>query len=497
MSVQAAARGLAAAAGYGPSEDPPRIGERALCGIAGYSLSGGSRVDQTLATQTLLAAIAERGSDAVGYAYRGPGLPLRCTSSAAARARSSTGSKCPRRPARRSSTCATTRRATPASPPTTTRSGTGRWSASTTGSSPTTRRSSSGHGFERAEPGMTVDSEAIFALADEASSAPGRPRGAARLHGGGLARRARRRRPSSSPAASAGRSGSGRAATSSSSPRPARRSSSWSATPASACASASSARGRSSRSWTAACGTRVLRARPQLRRGLPPPPVRAPEEARSCLARLAAIATAAAGSGPLALPSPAACSRAARKAAHPPRPGRRAGRPATPRAARAGPRAPSQSVNEAPGRARARRPRPARAPAPVALGVGDVEARLPERVRERAEPVPVERLRREPRAALVEVAPRRARPSSAPRARSWAGAPRSSRSGAGRGPPRRLAAFQVPKRSTTVCGWTARGGSAGELAHRRRATEPSLRRPRAPRGSGRRSSGARAGLAPV
>ena len=29
------------------------------------------------------------------------------------------------------------------------------------------------HGFERAEPGMTVDSEAIFALADDASSRPG------------------------------------------------------------------------------------------------------------------------------------------------------------------------------------------------------------------------------------------------------------------------------------------------------------------------------------
>ena len=43
-----------------------------MCGIAGYSLSDESRVDQTLATQTLLTAIAERGSDAVGYAYRGP-----------------------------------------------------------------------------------------------------------------------------------------------------------------------------------------------------------------------------------------------------------------------------------------------------------------------------------------------------------------------------------------------------------------------------------------
>ena len=66
----------AATAGRESSGDPPRIGERALCGIAGYSLSIESRVEQTLATQTLLAAISERGSDAVGYAYRGPGLPV-------------------------------------------------------------------------------------------------------------------------------------------------------------------------------------------------------------------------------------------------------------------------------------------------------------------------------------------------------------------------------------------------------------------------------------
>jgi glucosamine 6-phosphate synthetase-like amidotransferase/phosphosugar isomerase protein len=41
-----------------------------MCGIAGYSLSPASRIDRTLAAQTLLAAIAERGSDAVGYAHR-------------------------------------------------------------------------------------------------------------------------------------------------------------------------------------------------------------------------------------------------------------------------------------------------------------------------------------------------------------------------------------------------------------------------------------------
>ena len=42
-----------------------------MCGIAGYSLSPRSSVDRTLAAQALLAGIAERGADAVGYAYRG------------------------------------------------------------------------------------------------------------------------------------------------------------------------------------------------------------------------------------------------------------------------------------------------------------------------------------------------------------------------------------------------------------------------------------------
>jgi glucosamine 6-phosphate synthetase-like amidotransferase/phosphosugar isomerase protein len=41
-----------------------------MCGIAGYSLSPGSDVDRTRAAQALLAAIAERGADAVGYAHR-------------------------------------------------------------------------------------------------------------------------------------------------------------------------------------------------------------------------------------------------------------------------------------------------------------------------------------------------------------------------------------------------------------------------------------------
>jgi glutamine phosphoribosylpyrophosphate amidotransferase len=42
-----------------------------MCGIAGFSLDPESSVDRTLAGQALLAGIAERGADAVGYAHRG------------------------------------------------------------------------------------------------------------------------------------------------------------------------------------------------------------------------------------------------------------------------------------------------------------------------------------------------------------------------------------------------------------------------------------------
>jgi glucosamine--fructose-6-phosphate aminotransferase (isomerizing) len=47
-----------------------------LCGIAGYSLGAESRVERTVAARALLAGIAERGADAVGYAYRIPGRPI-------------------------------------------------------------------------------------------------------------------------------------------------------------------------------------------------------------------------------------------------------------------------------------------------------------------------------------------------------------------------------------------------------------------------------------
>ena len=47
-----------------------------MCGIAGYSLGERSRADRTLAAQALLAGIAERGEDAVGYAFRVGDAPV-------------------------------------------------------------------------------------------------------------------------------------------------------------------------------------------------------------------------------------------------------------------------------------------------------------------------------------------------------------------------------------------------------------------------------------
>jgi glutamine---fructose-6-phosphate transaminase (isomerizing) len=44
-----------------------------MCGIAGYSLDPTSRLDRTVAARALLAGIAERGADAVGFAYREAG----------------------------------------------------------------------------------------------------------------------------------------------------------------------------------------------------------------------------------------------------------------------------------------------------------------------------------------------------------------------------------------------------------------------------------------
>lgn len=153
---------------------------QALCGIAGYSLSVGSRVEQTLATQTLLAAIAERGSDAVGYAYRGSGLPI-----AVHKQRGGASSLLDRLevPAEVRQALVHVRDYTKGHPSLTANNHPIRHGAVVgvhNGIIANDEEILAGHGFERAEAGMTVDSEAIFALADESSS---RPASLEELHG--------------------------------------------------------------------------------------------------------------------------------------------------------------------------------------------------------------------------------------------------------------------------------------------------------------------------
>jgi len=143
-----------------------------LCGIAGYSLSDKSAVDQTLATQTLLAAISERGSDAVGYAFRGPGLPLVVHKQ---RGGASALLDALRVPTRARQVLVHVRDYTKGHPsliannhPIRHGSVVGVHNGIIANDEEILER----HGFGRAEPGMTVDSEAIFALVDEASSRP-------------------------------------------------------------------------------------------------------------------------------------------------------------------------------------------------------------------------------------------------------------------------------------------------------------------------------------
>jgi glucosamine 6-phosphate synthetase-like amidotransferase/phosphosugar isomerase protein len=144
-----------------------------VCGIAGYSLNNGSRVDQTLATQSLLAAISERGSDAVGYAYRGPGVQLAVHKQ---RGGASALIDSLEVPTAARQVLVHVRDYTKGHPSLHANNHPIRHGSVVgihNGIIVNDEQILAGHGFERAEPGMTVDSEAIFALAEEASSAPG------------------------------------------------------------------------------------------------------------------------------------------------------------------------------------------------------------------------------------------------------------------------------------------------------------------------------------
>ncbi|MBA3718058.1 MAG: hypothetical protein H0W87_07525 [Actinobacteria bacterium] len=142
-----------------------------MCGIAGYSLSSDCDVDRTLAAQALLAGIAERGADAVGYAYRnGGGVHVHKQRSGASQLLDRVEI-----PQHASKVLVHVRDYTKGHP------------TISANNHPIRHGSVVGihngiilndeevfaeHGFDRAEPGMTVDSEAIFALAELTESSP-------------------------------------------------------------------------------------------------------------------------------------------------------------------------------------------------------------------------------------------------------------------------------------------------------------------------------------
>ena len=162
-----------------------------MCGIAGYSLSPKSSVDRTLAAQALLAAIAERGADAVGYAYRVPGRP------AVRRTSSDTGASAVLDriaiPADAHQLLLHVRDYTKGHPSIAANNHPVRHGPVVGVHNGTILNDDellARHGFERAEPRMTVDSEVIFAARRGTGSDARAFEELPRLDGGSLARRA-------------------------------------------------------------------------------------------------------------------------------------------------------------------------------------------------------------------------------------------------------------------------------------------------------------------
>jgi glucosamine 6-phosphate synthetase-like amidotransferase/phosphosugar isomerase protein len=136
-----------------------------VCGIAGYTLGNGSEVDRTLAAQALLAGIAERGADAVGYAHR--------TGSAVSVHKQQTGASalldCVSLPAATDEVLVHVRDYTKGHPAIVANNHPirhGRVVGIHNGIIANDDELFARHGLEREEPEMTVDSEAIFALVD-------------------------------------------------------------------------------------------------------------------------------------------------------------------------------------------------------------------------------------------------------------------------------------------------------------------------------------------
>ena len=143
-----------------------------MCGIAGYSLSDRSRVERTLAAQALLAAIAERGADAVGYAYRtaaGPSIHVHKQRTGASALLDAI-----ELPAEATEALVHVRDYTKGHPRIEANNHPIRHGAVVgihNGIIFNDEEVLDRHGFERAHPEMTVDSEAIFALAEHAHGA--------------------------------------------------------------------------------------------------------------------------------------------------------------------------------------------------------------------------------------------------------------------------------------------------------------------------------------
>jgi glucosamine 6-phosphate synthetase-like amidotransferase/phosphosugar isomerase protein len=141
-----------------------------MCGIAGYSLSASSSVEKTLAAQALLAGIAERGADAVGYAYAGPEQALEIHKQ---RSGASALLEQVVLPVTATETLVHVRDYTKGHPRIEANNHPIRHGAVVgvhNGIIFNDDELMEQHGFERAEPQMTVDSEAIFAIAEATDS---------------------------------------------------------------------------------------------------------------------------------------------------------------------------------------------------------------------------------------------------------------------------------------------------------------------------------------
>jgi glutamine---fructose-6-phosphate transaminase (isomerizing) len=143
-----------------------------MCGIAGYSLSHSSSVDRTLAAQAMLAGIAERGADAAGYAFRGIGPSVTVVKQ---RTAASELIDSVRVPAGADEVLVHVRDYTKGHPTIEANNHPIRHGAVVgihNGIIENDEELFARHGWKRAHASMTVDSEAIFALAEETRSDP-------------------------------------------------------------------------------------------------------------------------------------------------------------------------------------------------------------------------------------------------------------------------------------------------------------------------------------